>query len=62
MQTRQKFQILLLILIAFILATICYSVVSNHYHVKSSLITELTNVEERHYYNVHGWEGRLSNN
>lgn len=29
---------------------------SNHHIVKSPLITRLTNVEEKHYYTVHGWE------
>ena len=62
MQTRQRFKIPLLILIAFIFTTICYRVVSNNYHVKSLLISGLTNVEERHHYELHSLEGRLYNN
>ncbi|KAJ7391400.1 hypothetical protein OS493_018444 [Desmophyllum pertusum] len=52
--TMQRLKFLLLLLIAFI-ASILYFV-SHHLNVKSALIAGVTDVEERHYYNIHSWK------
>ncbi|RMX54569.1 hypothetical protein pdam_00004589 [Pocillopora damicornis] len=61
MQARGRFKISLLfvVLIMFVLATCTISYyLTSYYHVKSSLIAGVTNVQKSHYINIQTWEGR----
>ena len=61
MQTkRQRLKLLFIFLIAVILLTIAtFSYFGSHYlSIKSSTIRGVTDVEERHYYNIHSWQGK----
>lgn len=59
MQARGRFKISLLfvVLITFVLATCTISYyLTSYYHVKSSLIAGVTNVQKSHYINIQTWE------
>jgi len=58
--TRQRLKLLFLFLIAVILLTIAtFPYFGSHYlSIKSSMTRGVTDVEERHYYNIHSWQGK----
>ena len=60
MHTMQRLKFLLVLLIAFILVIVAsFSYFGSHrLNITSSLIKGVTDVEERHYYNIHSWQGK----